>query len=1287
MKRLFVFRLFLAAALAFSLFSGAAPAPARAENQIQSTFTVNDDGDEGDDDAADCSCGTAGGLCTLRAAIQTANICSIGAPHTITFNGNYTIRPVSDLPPLNRNSTTLSGVGHTILINPADSNSTTRGLAISGDNIAVHHLWIQNFGTGIIVYGSFNIIGLKDDNDGNENQEGNTLVLNSIGVNVDSGSYNQVSGNFIGVDNAGSLAYGNYSSGIAVSTSFTTIGTDGDGNFDSWEGNVISNNTDYGIYVTSAGDYTTISGNTIGISAKAGITAAPNGLGGINIAGSFSRIGTNGDNQSDDVETNVISGNGSHGIHVSGGSGQKISGNLIGLPSIGSSVVANSGSGIRIAETAYNVTIGVDESSPAYSANERNIISGNTVNGIDIYGYQNTVAGNYIGLSESGTLDKGNNESGIYVGGHDNTLGTDSDNLAAAYEGNVISGNNLTGIFLGPGGDSTIIAGNIIGLNAAGSAALPNTYDGVKIAGSAVGTRIGSNGDGVADGYERNIISGNGYNGIDFAVSAEGYVGGNYIGTDKLGTSDLGNGRNGIYIEPGNNEIITIGVPNGGVAAQSNVISGNTQSGIYLLDADNHIIAGNYIGVDLNGGSALPNGNNGIRIVNSQTTRIGTDANGQSDSLEKNLISANAGYGISINGASSINNTISGNWIGLDAAGANAIANSNGGIGVSGNAANTRIGTNGDGTRDNIEGNNISGNSFSGITLIEQSGTVIAGNTIGLSVSCSPCTKIPNDRGIWIQSPNKEDNKAVGSVRIGTNADGVSDTLEVNYISGNSIHGIQIDAGAGHVIAGNLIGLDRNGNIQANSADGVYLSASAGSGTRVGTDGDGVNDGAERNVISGNTNFGVRISASSIVVAGNYIGTSQNGLTARANGLSGVLLDGSSNIIGVNGNGSAGEVNEGNTISGNGARGIEINSGLDNRVSGNRIGVNVTGTAALPNTSHGVYIQLTASGSIIGSNGDGTSDALEGNIISGNTVNGIQLYSPDSTVTNTRITGNTIGLGSNKETAFPNGGRGIILSGTANTVIGLEGEGQRNLISANQLAGIYTSGANSNLQITGNRIGITASGQAAGNGSDGIYISGITKSEDQPLGTVGPLTIIQSNTLHNNSGAGVYVDLSAGNGHKIFGNSFDNNGGLGIDLFPSGVTANDAGDPDSGANGLQNHPVVASVEQPSSSSLRVTGSFNSTANTSFTIQLYATTSVDPSGFGEGLDPIHSFSLSTDGSGGATFDQTFTCWYGTSRSDFTAIAIAPDGSTSEFGPTLHVDLGLNPIHLYLPMIAR
>ena len=79
--------------------------------------------------------------------------------------------------------------------------------------------------------------------------------------------------------------------------------------------------------------------------------------------------------------------------------------------------------------------------------------------------------------------------------------------------------------------------------------------------------------------------------------------------------------------------------------------------------------------------------------------------------------------------------------------------------------------------------------------------------------------------------------------------------------------------------------------------------------------------------------------------------------------------------------------------------------------------------------------------------------------------------------------------------------------------------------------------------------------------------------------------------------------------------------GLGIDLvgaWESGVTANDAGDADTGPNGLQNFPVLSSASADGAS-LDVAYSLDSKPNTAYTIEFFAQTGCDASGNGQGAD--------------------------------------------------------------------
>ena len=176
----------------------------------------------------------------------------------------------------------------------------------------------------------------------------------------------------------------------------------------------------------------------------------------------------------------------------------------------------------------------------------------------------------------------------------------------------------------------------------------------------------------------------------------------------------------------------------------------------------------------------------------------------------------------------------------------------------------------------------------------------------------------------------------------------------------------------------------------------------------------------------------------------------------------------------------------------------------------------------------------------------------------------------------------------------------------------------KNVISTNLLNGIEVSAGAAT--IANNLIGIGSDGQA-------------------PLG---------------NGGAGVFV--SGGTGTSITANSIDDNVGLGIDLAPTGVTANDAGDVDTGPNNLQNFPVIDVATQNG-----VTGTLSSAAGT-YTIEIFTSPSCDASGNGEGATLLNTTNMNV----GATGTGNWGIESAVSAGDaVTATATAADGSTSEF----------------------
>lgn len=191
-----------------------------------------------------------------------------------------------------------------------------------------------------------------------------------------------------------------------------------------------------------------------------------------------------------------------------------------------------------------------------------------------------------------------------------NVIGVDGSGRNDTTEGNVIRNNARSGIQLDTVFESNltvdhnVIAGNIIGLNAAGTVAQPNKH-GVLVYQRAKHNRIGTNFDGLSDSLERNIISAN--EGYGVCLIAEGdfnTIAGNFIGTDASGTVPLGNKWDGVGIWDSSHNVV-----------QDNVISANENNGVLICGATYNIVIGNKIGTDVTGTQDLGNDINGIEII------------------------------------------------------------------------------------------------------------------------------------------------------------------------------------------------------------------------------------------------------------------------------------------------------------------------------------------------------------------------------------------------------------------------------------------------------------------------------------------------------------------------------------------------------------------------------------------------------------------------------------------------------------------------------------------------
>jgi titin len=512
-----------------------------------------------------------------------------------------------------------------------------------------------------------------------------------------------VVGNYIGLNVAGSAAIPNKYDGLDIGNgaSANTVGGTGGG------GNCISGNGGSGVVIFNPGSSNNVvQGNMIGLN-PLGTVSLPNAACGIAVWGGAQSNLIGGYTS---AARNVISGNGSTGVGLgdSNTMGNVVVGNYIGLNAAGSAAIPNIGSGVAISSGAAANTIGG-------SGAAGNCISGNSDRGVIIYGLGsigNVVQGNVIGLNPSGSVALSNGSFGIHI------FGGAQSNLIGGFNSinrNIISGNNSDGVFLAQ--DNTagnIVAGNYIGLNAAGTAAIPNNGCGVLINFGAAVNTIGGIGSG------GNCIAGNSDSGIaiDKAGTTGNLVEGNIIGLNPNGSTVISNAFAGVEIDSSSSNVI-----GGNTAGAGNVISGNGNSGILIRFAGSsgNIVQGNIIGLNAAGSASVPNGYCGVEIgAGASVNTIGGAAGG------RNIVSGNIGYGIGIHDSGTSANMVQGNTIGFDTTSSISIPN-NAGIALWGGAVSNQIGGLAPGSA-----NLVAGNLYGGVWLVDAGTTnnSVRGNSI-----------------------------------------------------------------------------------------------------------------------------------------------------------------------------------------------------------------------------------------------------------------------------------------------------------------------------------------------------------------------------------------------------------------------------------------------------------------------------------------------------------------------------------------------------------------------------
>ena len=467
------------------------------------------------------------------------------------------------------------------------------------------------------------------------------------------------------------------------------------------------------------------------------------------------------------------------------------------------------------------------------------------------------------------------------------------------------------------------------------------------------------------------------------------------------------------------------------------------------------------------------------------------------------------------------------------------------------------------------------------------------------------------------------------------NGDGVLDVIEFD-----------IAGGGVPTIVASLPTITQPVTIDGTSQAAGFVEVRNGGGTAINITGSG---STVKGLVINSSLTGIALGAAAgnNTITGCRIGTDAAGTAAVAN-QTGVFVQGPS--------GGQNTITS-NLISGNTTSGINL-QGSNTIVTGNVIGLDVTQTTKIGGGT-GVIVNSTLDNRI------GGTQAGEGNVIAGITGTGISLQ--NVATAGTVIQGNLIGTNAANAAGLGVGtGVGFASVTGLGNVLGGATAGAGNVIVAATAAGISMTNS-ANITIQGNTIGTVAlphtshgfdmpgsdnntieDNVISGNGGNGLnFRSGADGNT------------IRGNTITGNGGAGIGV--SGGQMDRFTENTFHQNGGLGIDLGALGVNTNDPLDADvaPGHNDAQNYPVLSMV-----TAAEVTGSLNSLANTTFTVELFASPSCDASGNGEGATFLGSIEVMTNASGDAT-DFMFPLPLSAAGQVITATAIAPDGDTSEF----------------------
>ncbi|GEM_PF-887528 len=314
------------------------------------------------------------GDCTLREAINAAN--EGEGPTTILFDipdsdpgfadGQWIIRPETALPELTADGLTIGACIEPILVvmDGTLMPSCMNGFVLNGSQQKLLGLILSNWPangvliTGANAYGNTVACNQIVDNVGDgvrieagahDNTVGGSLGRNLISGNSGDGvgimgtgtNDNEVIGNYIGTDEAGTAAWANSGHGVHILGGARYNGIGGESGED---GNVIAGNGHSGVMIEGSDTWSNeVGANLIGV-ALGGSSPLGNGHHGVGIYGGAmdNRVG------SDYLQPNLIGGNGWSGVAIVNSDVNAVHGNYIGTDPSGVRKLGNGFHGVHV---------------------------------------------------------------------------------------------------------------------------------------------------------------------------------------------------------------------------------------------------------------------------------------------------------------------------------------------------------------------------------------------------------------------------------------------------------------------------------------------------------------------------------------------------------------------------------------------------------------------------------------------------------------------------------------------------------------------------------------------------------------------------------------------------------------------------------------------------------------------------------------------------------------------------------------------------------------------------